>query len=487
MTEITAPPVGAVVGGPPRPPTARVSPHDHHVDAGTTPGAAEAAAGDANHAWAAHLLDATGAAVAATAVSSAGIGPDPLITAVLVAAWVGLMLAGSSAVLHPLSSGGSRSRAVLKAGAVLAVLCWLVAPVFGTAVDPARTVPLVGGLVVAGLLARTIAPRRRTPLPLVVAGHPEDLRPVLAELGRSGRHRPVAACVTHDPAEPLAVPLVHAGVTDAAQVAVARGADAVLVVPGPHVTAAALRHLGWDAEQAGTHVYVGTGLVDVAPWRTGQARAGGLGLLHVRPSRRKGPRSAIKAAVERTAAASALLVLSPLLTLLWALIRLDSPGKAIFRQERVGRDGTTFTMLKFRTMRCTAEAEKTALQDVNEGGEVLFKMREDPRITRVGALLRRYSLDELPQLWNIVRGDMALVGPRPALADEVAKYSMDAERRLVVKPGLTGLWQVSGRSDLSWAETVRLDTDYVDNWSLARDAGLVCRTFEAVASHRGAY
>jgi lipopolysaccharide/colanic/teichoic acid biosynthesis glycosyltransferase len=144
-------------------------------------------------------------------------------------------------------------------------------------------------------------------------------------------------------------------------------------------------------------------------------------------------------------------------------------------------------MLKFRSMVVDAEERRTELAGVDEGNGVLFKIRADPRVTRVGALLRRYSMDEFPQLWNVVRGDMSLVGPRPPLPQEVIAYTDDATRRLRVRPGMTGLWQVSGRSDLSWEESIRLDLRYVDNWSLALDAIILWRTWRAVVGRSGAY
>ena len=199
------------------------------------------------------------------------------------------------------------------------------------------------------------------------------------------------------------------------------------------------------------------------------------------------PAVGLKEVVERIAATVGLLLLIPVLATLCAVIRLDSPGPALYRQARVGRDGRIFTMYKLRSMSTSAEAERSGLDDVNEADGVLFKMQQDPRITRLGSWLRRYSLDELPQLWNVVRGDMSLVGPRPALPDEVARYDTDPRRRLVVKPGCTGLWQVSGRSDLTWEQSVRLDLRYVDNWSLRLDVVILLRTISAVVTHRGAY
>ncbi|MDP3891174.1 sugar transferase [Nocardioides sp.] len=195
----------------------------------------------------------------------------------------------------------------------------------------------------------------------------------------------------------------------------------------------------------------------------------------------------VKECWERAAALVALVVLAPLLLAIVVWVRLDSSGPAIFRQRRAGQRNVEFTMLKFRTMTTDAEDRKGDLVTLNEANGVLFKIQGDPRVTRAGRLLRKYSLDELPQLINIARGEMSLVGPRPPLPDEVARYDARTARRLVVKPGLTGLWQVSGRSDLSWEESVRLDLRYVDERSARLDAVILARTVGAVLTHRGAY
>jgi exopolysaccharide biosynthesis polyprenyl glycosylphosphotransferase len=271
--------------------------------------------------------------------------------------------------------------------------------------------------------------------------------------------------------------------------------DLVVAVPSTRLSGRALQRLSWQLERGPSGdpvpMLVMTGLEDVSVERRRAVALGTLGVTEVVPARQSGTPGAAKVLWERAAAACALAVLSPLLLALSALIRLDSPGPAFFRQTRVGRDGRHFTMLKLRTMRTDAEAVRDQLAEANEvaGADngVLFKVRQDPRVTRIGRILRRYSLDELPQLINVVRGEMALVGPRPALPSEVATYDGDPHRRLAVRPGLTGLWQVSGRSDLSWRESVRLDLSYVDNWSLARDLAIVGRTVHAVVAHRGAY
>jgi lipopolysaccharide/colanic/teichoic acid biosynthesis glycosyltransferase len=198
-------------------------------------------------------------------------------------------------------------------------------------------------------------------------------------------------------------------------------------------------------------------------------------------------RRVLKHALDRAAAAVALLLLSPLLGVLVVLIRRDSPGGALFRQPRVGLGGGVFTCLKFRTMCDDAERQVVDLVDRNETGGTLFKIRSDPRITRIGGVLRRYSLDELPQLINVLRGEMSLVGPRPPLQREVDAYQVDVRRRLLVRPGMTGLWQVSGRSDLTWEEAVRLDLYYVENWSPLLDLTILWRTLNAVWTGHGAY
>ncbi len=168
-------------------------------------------------------------------------------------------------------------------------------------------------------------------------------------------------------------------------------------------------------------------------------------------------------------------------------IKVDSRGPVLFRQERIGKDGKTFGMYKFRSMVVDAEERLATLTKNNEGSGVLFKMHNDPRVTKCGRWMRKYSLDELPQLWNVLVGDMSLVGPRPPLASEVSAYERHTHRRLLIKPGLTGLWQINGRSDLSWDEAVRLDLYYVENWSIAGDLLILWRTFRAVVQPSGAY
>jgi len=180
-------------------------------------------------------------------------------------------------------------------------------------------------------------------------------------------------------------------------------------------------------------------------------------------------------------------MLSPLFLFLALAIKFDTRGPVFFRQTRVGLGGREFDLLKFRSMVVDADTMLGQLAEYNENDGLMFKMKRDPRITKAGAFLRKWSMDELPQLVNVLKGDMSLVGPRPPLPSEVAWYDQDVARRLLVKPGMTGLWQVSGRSDLSWEDGIRLDLYYVENWSLATDATILWKTVGAVAARRGAY
>ena len=194
-----------------------------------------------------------------------------------------------------------------------------------------------------------------------------------------------------------------------------------------------------------------------------------------------------KSVMDLCFAAILVLLLSPVLLAIALAVKLGDGGPVFFRQQRVGVSGEYFAMLKFRTMVVDAEAHLARLASRSDGNTVLFKMQDDPRVTKVGRILRRYSLDELPQLFNVLKGDMSLVGPRPPLPREVDQYEPDARRRLRVKPGMTGLWQVSGRSDLSWEESLRLDLHYVDNWSPIGDLHILFRTVNAVVNGPGAY
>jgi exopolysaccharide biosynthesis polyprenyl glycosylphosphotransferase len=265
-------------------------------------------------------------------------------------------------------------------------------------------------------------------------------------------------------------------------------ADTLVIAPTSTLEPTDLRRLSWELEGADVDLVVSPNLTDVAGPRVHLRPVAGLPLLHVEKPEFAGLRRVAKSAFDRTVSLVALVLLAPVCLVIAALVRLDSPGPAFFRQQRVGRGGSTFTLWKFRSMHADAERELEALIESNEhAGSPVFKMRADPRVTRVGRFLRRTSLDELPQLLNVLRGQMSLVGPRPPLPSEVEQYGRHVHRRLLVRPGLTGVWQVSGRSELSWEESVRLDLHYVENWTLWFDISILCRTVRAVARARGAY
>jgi exopolysaccharide biosynthesis polyprenyl glycosylphosphotransferase len=263
--------------------------------------------------------------------------------------------------------------------------------------------------------------------------------------------------------------------------------DVVAVAADPELAGYTLRKLSWALEQRGVELIVSPGIVEVAGPRISIRPVAGLSLLHLeRPSVSGGPHL-LKSIFDRVVGCLLLLGIAPILLVTAVLVKLTSRGPVLFRQTRVGRGGEQFSMLKFRTMVADAEARKAELAVLNEGNGVLFKLRDDPRVTKVGKYLRRFSIDELPQLVNVLRGEMSLVGPRPPLPAEVAQYAIDDARRMLVKPGLTGLWQVSGRSDLTWEESMRLDLRYADNWSIALDLLILWKTARAVLGSDGAY
>lgn len=265
------------------------------------------------------------------------------------------------------------------------------------------------------------------------------------------------------------------------------GIDVVAVVSHPDLSGHALRRLAWALEEHNVELIVWPGIVEVAAPRLSIRPVAGMSLLQVERPAMSGGRRIAKRAFDAVFGSLLLVLAAPTMLVIAVAIRLEDGGPALFRQTRMGAKSRPFTMLKFRSMLVDAEHRKSLLVHLSEGNDVLFKLRDDPRITRVGSFIRRFSLDELPQLLNVVRGDMSLVGPRPPLPEEAAAYSKDAARRLRVRPGITGLWQVSGRSDLSWEESLLLDLRYVDNWSLMLDVTILWRTLRAVLLGSGSY
>ncbi len=272
-----------------------------------------------------------------------------------------------------------------------------------------------------------------------------------------------------------------------AEAAKAVGADAVIVAGQPDGGAEFIRTLGWKLEGTATELVLASRLTDVAGPRIHFRPVEGLPLIHVEIPQFEGGKHVLKRAFDVVASALGMIALAPVFALIALVIKLDDHGPVFFSQERVGRNENRFPMLKFRSMVTTAESDLESLIAKNEGAGLLFKLKDDPRTTRIGKILRKYSLDELPQLWNVFVGDMSLVGPRPPLPREVEAYESHVHRRLYIKPGLTGMWQVNGRSDLSWDESVRLDLYYVENWSLTGDLMIIWRTIKVLLKPVGAY
>ena len=346
-----------------------------------------------------------------------------------------------------------------------------------------------GLVVVAGVDRLTSTPARR----VVVVGDARSVATAAAAWRGRRDVNPVGACVlgpggtpTVVPAETLGLPVVTG--TDALHDVVgALAADLVMVVGATAGDADAVRRLAWALEDTDAGLLVRTELASAHPHRLRMTRLADCALVAVAPSRARWHVRATKQVLDRAGAALLLVLLAPVLVAMVAAVRLESPGRGLFTQIRVGQDGRPFRVFKVRTMCAAAEQIKGSLGDADEGNGLLFKIRQDPRVTRVGRLLRRTSLDELPQLINVLRGEMSLVGPRPALPDEVARYDETTRRRLAVRPGMTGLWQVSGRSDLDLETAMSLDLRYTDNVTVTEDLRICLRTVGAVATGRGAY
>jgi exopolysaccharide biosynthesis polyprenyl glycosylphosphotransferase len=409
--------------------------------------------------------------VVVTALVAAAIGTDPTASAVALGVWASHHLLTDRwwlrATCPALSADAVR-------GAAWPLLVTAMAVAVGWAPTAWLAPAVVVGAVAAALqvLAVVLCRRVAGPPRVLVVGDPASTGDLVTRWAGQA-DVVITACVPLDERVP--------------DLALDRRVDAVVVVPSAAVSAASVRRLGWMLEAAGVSLVVGTSLDFVAPHRLSVTRLAGATFVDVASSRPAAHVRALKVLLDRLGALVLLVLLGPLLLLLMACVRLDSPGPAIFSQTRIGRDGREFRLYKLRTMHRRAEEERQRVLHLDEAGGVLFKIRDDPRTTRVGRWLRRSSLDELPQLVNVLRGHMSLVGPRPALPDEVATYDDTTRRRLVVRPGMTGLWQVSGRSDLDWETAVALDVGYCDNVTVGGDLGICLRTVRAVVSARGAY
>ncbi len=431
-----------------------------------------------------------------------GLPPAPSLlwaAVTLVPAWPLLLWACGAHAERVFGTGSDEYRTVGRAGLILLALAGFVS--YAADLDLSRALVVVGvpALAVVTLVwryaarchLRRLRARGRCTKRVIVVGRGGAVMELADRLRRENYAGldVVGFCVTPADRSRVAgladVPVE--GLDDVVAMAARLGADTIAVTSASETAAQYLRQLSWRLEGSGVELLVAPGLIEVAGPRLHIRPFEGLPLLSVEQPRFEGWRRMVKGAVDRCAAVLALLVLSPVLVGIALAVRLTSSGPALYRQERIGINGRAFTMLKFRSMVVDADKRLEDIRADNISDGLLFKMRNDPRVTTVGRWLRRLSLDELPQLLNVLGGSMALVGPRPPLPSEVARYDSSVSRRLLVKPGLTGLWQISGRSDLSWEEAVRLDLRYVENWSLATDMMILWRTGAAVVRARGAY
>lgn len=419
-----------------------------------------------------------------------------------------LMIAGATlgfvalvAVLHGygdavLGRSAAETRVLVRAGLVSVVVLVLASYAFKAEVSRFLVFVVVPAAALLAVTARLVLRRSlkksrlhgQAMMRTLVVGEPGPVASVVSDLAVDPAHgySVVGVCLPSVDEEQVVAgaPMIGA-VCDVPQVVVDRSVD-VVVVAGSYIGGNGLRRLSWALDRAGAQLIMATDLEDIAAPRLTMRPTGGLSLLEVEVGASRG-RMAAKTALDRTLGGLIMLVALPVILVAAVAVRLTSPGSPFYKQTRIGVDGRAFTMWKLRTMYIDADARRAELLGSSEGNAILFKMRHDPRVTSVGRVLRKYSLDELPQLFNVVRGDMSLVGPRPPLAEEVAAYADAVQRRLRVRPGLTGLWQVSGRSDLSWEESVKLDLRYVDNWSVTMDLLILWKTFRAVLRPSGAY
>jgi exopolysaccharide biosynthesis polyprenyl glycosylphosphotransferase len=419
-------------------------------------------------------------------------------TLLLPVAWLAIVTMVDGYDVRFIGVGSDEFRRILNAGLILTAGVAIVS--YAAKAELARGYVVVAfpTLTILDLLARYVLRRRLHRLRalggcmqrVVVVGYPDVVADITMQLRREPYHglSVVAACLAGQggDTEINGIPAVR-GLDSVPTVVRSFRADTVAVLSCPEMSGIRLRELAWELEKTATSLCVAPALLDVAGPRTTIRSAAGMPLMYMDHPEFTGIPRLLKIAFDRTFALVALLLLSPLMAAVALVIKISDGGPAIFSQVRVGVAGSTFRIYKFRTMVCDAEQQKVTLAGHNETAGVLFKIRADPRVTRVGGWLRRWSLDELPQLFNVLTGEMSLVGPRPALPEEADLYGEHVRRRLAVRPGITGLWQVNGRSDLPWEEAVRLDLRYVENWSFMLDLQILWKTWSAIGTGTGAY
>lgn len=440
------------------------------------------------------------AACGTVALSTAGAGPGSWPMGLLVALfWLFLLTICRTRSPQGIGVGAREYKRVIDASCI--ALGWFAAvALVAGAIDLRGYLLIAFPLGVAGLLIERWLWRHwlvrsqakgHALSHVVIVGEPHDINYVVNQLEKNcgPAYKVVGIVLDHGDHTLLGRPKVptYRGM-DALEAAVAdSGADAVVVaghLEGGHRT---IRDLGWKLEESRTEIILVSSLTNVAGPRIRMRPVEGLPLMHVDLPHFDGGHHVIKRIMDIVLSSVALLVLLPVFAVLAVFIKADSQGPVFFVQERVGRHGEKFRMFKFRSMCRDAESQKDELRGTNEADGPLFKMENDPRVTRVGRWMRKHSLDELPQFLNVLRGDMSMVGPRPPLQDEASTYAGSTFRRLYIKPGVTGLWQVNGRSLLSWEESVRLDLYYVENWSVTGDLMIMWRTFKVMIKPVGAF
>lgn len=270
---------------------------------------------------------------------------------------------------------------------------------------------------------------------------------------------------------------VIGGIDDVQTALASTGADTVVITSAEELPPDKVKQISWGLEAGRQHLVLAPSIVDIAGPRIHTRPVAGLPLIHVETPKFTRGQRVVKRAMDLSLSIIGGVIISPVLLVLALMVKLSSPGPVLFRQTRIGRRGREFPMLKFRSMVDNAEDLLPSLMDQRDAGnDVMFKMVNDPRVTRVGRFMRRYSLDELPQIFNVLKGNMSLVGPRPPLRHEVEQYADHVHRRFLMKPGITGAWQVGGRSSLSWEDTVRLDLGYIENWTMLSDVIILFKT-----------
>ena len=416
--------------------------------------------------------------------------------AAMVAAFLAMLAVSRGYDRRVLGDGPGELQAVLRAGGLAVAVVAVVAVLLQLSVPRHLVFPQLALMVLCAAIGRYALRRslhrRRTlgqaMMRTLVVGDVASVEPLVRDLTAAPHHgyQVVGICLPSiaEGVPEVGVPTLGA-LSDIPQVAYDHVAD-VVIVSGGELSGESLRRLSWALGRVGVQLVVAPGLVEVLGPRVSLRPTAGLSLLEVETASPR-RRMIAKSVLDRVLGLVMLLGAAPVIALAALAVRVTSPGPAFFRQQRVGVDGQAFVMWKLRSMSLDAETRRAGLLEHSDRDGLMFKMLDDPRITRVGRVLRRYSIDELPQLINVVRGDMSLVGPRPPLPEEVDGYRDRVMRRLRVRPGLTGLWQVSGRASLSWDEAIQLDLRYVDNWSIAMDVMILWKTARAVFGGSGAY